>query len=79
MALNDSAFDSGVETLLDDLYNTEQTTAQARSQFATEFKNLVKDYIKSMTITIPSGAVIVTGTAATQNNPSAIVLNNVVT
>ena len=76
--LNDSAFEAGVENLLDSLYSTGQTTAQARTQFASTLKDLVKDYVKSMTITIPTGAVIVTGTASTQNNPSAIILNNII-
>lgn len=79
MALNKPTFIASIKTLLDTTFADTGNSQTARDNFANELADRIDAYIKSATITIPSGAVIVTGTAATQNNPEPIVLNNTIT
>lgn len=52
--------------------------AKAIDAFCKEHEEDVYDAIRSITITIPAGSIVVTGTALTQANANPIVLNNVV-
>lgn len=76
MALNKVSLQNGIETILTDLYQTTSTSAEAHAEFASRLANLIDAYVKEATITIPSGAVVVVGSATTQNNPAPIVLDN---
>ena len=77
--LNKAQLQTDILALLNASYSETENGAQVRQDFANSLGDLIDAYVKSARITIPSGAVIVTGTASTQNNPSAIVLNSVIT
>jgi hypothetical protein len=76
MALNKANLQNGIETLLTDLYQTTNTSAEAHQEFASRLANLIDNYIKDATITIPAGFLVVVGSATTQQNPAPILINN---
>jgi len=63
----DSAYDAAK--------NPEADSNQIRDQYCLAIANAVDVYIKTITITIPSAAIVVTGSSTTQSNPSPILLN----
>lgn len=79
MALDKTTFTASIKTLLDTTFADTGNSQAARDNFANELADRIDAYIKSATITIPSGAVIVMGTAVTQNNPAPIIINNSIT
>jgi hypothetical protein len=78
MPLNKPQLQTNILSLLDNSFAETENSTQARQNFANELGNLIDAYVKSATYTIPPGAIIVTGSAATQTNPNPIVLNNVI-
>ena len=51
---------------------------QAIETFCKSFESMIFTAIKKITITIPSGSIVVTGSALAQTNAAPIILNSVV-
>lgn len=54
------------------------TPAMVKQASADDLATAIANAIKSLRITIPPGAIVVTGTAATQSNPNPIILDSVI-
>lgn len=58
--------------------NVEQDNVEeAIDRYAAKMEQVIYDAIKSLTVTIPAGAIQVQGTATNQTNTTEIVLNNI--
>lgn len=73
--LNKTELQADILALLQDMAGRETDPFGARMHFATELANLIDLYIKSAQVTIPSGAIVTTGTATTQSNAAPVIVN----
>ena len=82
MSLNKTTLNNAVKAAIDAAFTAAAQPGAVnntiRTNYSTSITDAIDDYIKGMRITIPSGAINVTGTAAAQSNPAPIVLNNAV-
>lgn len=78
MALNKPELQTNLFNLMNDAFAQTENASEARQVFANELGDIIDAYVKSALITIPPSAVVVTGSATTQTNPSPIVLNNAI-
>lgn len=78
MPLNKTQLQTDILALLNNSYSETENGAQVRIDFANSLGDLIDAYVKSARITVPSGVVLVSGTATNQSNPAPIVLNNVI-
>lgn len=76
MALNKGQLQNAIEVILSNMYQRTDNPEAAHEYFAQQLANAIDVYVKQAKITIPSGGVIVTGSATTQNNPSPIIVDN---
>lgn len=73
MALNQATLKAQILVLLNESFAKTDDPAAALDDFAEELSAQITAHIKTATITLPIGSVVVTGTAATQTNPAPIV------
>ena len=78
MPKNRAQFKAELIDLAEDIL-LETNAETAKEDYNERLSTLVDDYIDSITITIPTGAIIVVGPMGTSTNTAPIVLNGVVT
>ena len=74
--LNPVTISNAIDKLLTNTANSDITVEQAKAQFVQEMSQAIIDAIKSATIVLPSGSVIVSGSPVTQTNAAPIIVNN---
>lgn len=83
MALNKVVLATAIKGALDSAYtqaiDKDISQETVKQQWANDIADAIDNYVKSMTITMITGSIIVVGSATTQSNAVPIVLNNSVT
>lgn len=77
--LNPVTISNAIDKLITDTSNPDISVAQAKAEFVQQLSQAMIDAIKSITITILPGTIIVAGSPTTQTNPAPIIIQNGVT
>jgi hypothetical protein len=75
MALTKATIKAQIITTLQQPFDEETASSSIQDQFADKLADVIIAAIQSATITIPSGTIITTGSAATQTQSTPAVIN----
>lgn len=78
MSLVEATIKSEVLNALNLPFDADSSASTVKDDHAAAITTAIVNAIKSLTITIPPGAIAVTGSPSAQSNAAPIVLNNVI-